>query len=90
MHDSNLLCGTLELHDEFCAFARFGTDSDLAVVRLNDLVYDRETKASAAAESALKRLKNFVHLLRVDSRAAVVEADPPVVTGRAYSDIERS
>ena len=90
MRDSSLFCGTLELHDELSAFARFGADRDLAIVGLNNLVDDGKTKSSAAAESTLEWFEDLIHLLRIDSGTAVMEADPPVIAGRAYSDIERS
>src|SRR4051794_25884446 len=53
----------LDLDPELGAFAGRGPHRDLAVVRLHDLVNDRQTQSGAALKPRLVGLKDFFDLL---------------------------
>src|SRR6266851_2950399 len=64
--------------DECAPLPRFRSHPDLALVRLHDLIDNRQPQPCPAFELRLKRLKHFLHHLRTHPRASIGKAELPL------------
>src|SRR5258705_12940447 len=67
-----------QTHHETRAFAYFRARPDFALMRLHDLIDDRQAQSSAAFKIRLERFEDFFRLLGTDAGTGIREADLPV------------
>src|SRR5262249_4592893 len=65
-----------------------GTDEDLGVVGLHDLVHDRQTQTRPALESGLEGFKDLFQLGGGDPMPSIAEGDAPLFAFRPYGHRE--
>src|SRR5262249_36333482 len=75
---------------ELRTFLWSGLDINRALMRVDDLIHQREPQAGAALKLRLKRLKDLLQLLRFQSDAGILEAKNQLVVPGVYSDLEPS
>src|SRR5947207_10848768 len=66
------------------------SDKYFALVRLHNLVNDRQAKPGAALESRLERLEYFFHHLRIHARTSISKAELPLMLHFLNADRQRS
>src|ERR1039458_4594137 len=81
---------TAQSHHEAGALANFRTRPHLALVRLHDLVHDRQAQPGSAFKVRLEGLEDFFRLLRVDAWTSVGKAHLPVGAALGQSHGQRS
>src|SRR6266849_7442268 len=77
-NDGAFLRSPAQAQDERAALPKFRSHPDLALVRLHNLIHNRQPQASPAFELRLERLEHFFHHLRTHSRAGIGKTKLPV------------
>ena len=71
----------MQTQHKLASLSQFRACPDFTVVGLHDLVHNGQAESGAAFELRLEGLENFVHDLRIYTRAGIGEADVPVGAG---------